>query len=273
MKHIICGFMEAVRQWRIFPGITALLSDQLQTKEDLFMTVKNIFAFGLTIMAIAFTFGCNTSNSGKTSSPSTSGNSTGAAVSNRNAGQTQNGGEGNILIAYFSTNGVVDTSLIDPSIDAASQASIVIPNMALVAAYINENIGGAMFAIRTVKKYPAGMNELNAMGYAERDADARPELSTHVENMDAYNTIYLCYPNWCGTIPMAVATFLEEYDFSGKTIIASCTHFGSGFGNSIRDIEKLCPDARIMQGYNGSGRNVRGDKGAVVNWLRRIGAV
>jgi flavodoxin len=191
----------------------------------------------------------------------------------KKSGNSATGNTGNILIVYFSTSRVVDTSLIDPSIDAASQASIVIPNMELVAAYINETIGGTVFSIQTVKKYPVGMNELNAMGYAERDANARPELSTHVENMGAYDTIYLCYPNWCGTIPMAVATFLEEYNFSGKTIIASCTHFGSGFGNSIRDIEKLCPDSRIIQGYNGSGRNVRGAKDNVVNWLRRSGAV
>jgi hypothetical protein len=189
------------------------------------------------------------------------------------SGPSTAGNAGNILIAYFSTSRVVDRSLIDPSIDAASQASIVIPNMELVAGYINETIGGTVFSIQTVKKYPVGMNELNSMGYAERDANARPELSTHIENMGDYNTIYLCYPNWCGTIPMAVATFLEEYNFSGKTIIASCTHFGSGFGSSIRDIERLCPDSRIIQGYNGSGRNVRGAKGDVVNWLRRTGAV
>jgi hypothetical protein len=179
------------------------------------------------------------------------------------------GSAGNVLIAYFSTSRVVDASLIDPSIDAASQASIVIPNMELVAGYINETIGGTVFAIQTVKKYPVGMNELNSMGYAERDANARPELSTHVENMDTYDTIYLCYPNWCGTIPMAVATFLEEYDFSGKTIIASCTHFGSGFGSSIQDIKKLCPNSIVIQGYNGSGRNVRGAKADVVNWLNK----
>jgi flavodoxin len=170
------------------------------------------------------------------------------------------GNAGNILIVYFSTSRVVDASLIDPKIDAASQASIVIPNMELAAGYIHETIGGTVFTIQTVKKYPVGMNELNAMGYAERDANARPELSTHVENMGAYDTIYLCYPNWRGTIPMAVAAFLEEYDFSGKTLIASCTHFGSGFGSSIRDIKKLCPDSTVIEGYSGSGRNVRDRK-------------
>jgi flavodoxin len=181
--------------------------------------------------------------------------------------QKQDGDAGNVLIAYFTTSGVVDTSLIDPSIDATSQASVVIPNMELVAGYINETIGGAMFAIKTVKKYPVSFKELNAMGYAERDADARPELSTHVKDMSVYKTVYLCYPNWCGTIPMAVATFMDEYDFSGKTIIASCTQFGSGFGSSVQDIRKLCPNSVVREGFVGSGRNVREAKNDVVKWL------
>jgi flavodoxin len=184
-------------------------------------------------------------------------------------GQAQGRDASGVLIAYFSTSGVVDRSLIDQKGDAATQASIVIPNMEIVAGFINETIGGTLFSIRTVKKYPVGMNELNAMGYAELAAQARPELSTRVENMGAYDTIYLCYPNWCGSIPMAVATFLEEYDFSGKTIIASCTHFGSGFGSSIQDIEKLSPKAKVVRGYNGSGRNIQGTKNAVVDWAKR----
>jgi len=176
----------------------------------------------------------------------------------------------NVLIAYFTTSAVVDTSLIDPSIDAVSQASVVIPNMELIAGYINETIGGTMFSIRTVKKYPVRSDELNAMSYEERDANARPELSTRVENMDDYEVIFLCYPNWAGTIPMAVATFLEEYDFSSKTIIASTTHFGSGFGSSIRHIRELCPDSVVMEGFSGSGRNVRDAKDDVVNWLNKF---
>ncbi|MDR1579739.1 MAG: hypothetical protein LBS35_05235 [Synergistaceae bacterium] len=184
--------------------------------------------------------------------------------------QKQGGDAGNVLIAYFTTSGVVDASLIDPSIDATSQASVVIPNMELIARYIDETIGGAMFAIKTVKKYPVGFKELNAMGYEELNANARPELSVHVEDMSVYKTVYLCYPNWCGTIPMAVATFLEEYDFSGKTIVASCTHFGSGFGSSVQDIRKLCPNSVVKEGFVGSGRNVREAKNDVVRWLNEF---
>jgi flavodoxin len=87
--------------------------------------------------------------------------------------------------------------------------------------------------------------------------------------MSAYDTIYLCYPNWCGTIPMAVAAFLEEYDFSGKTIIASCTHFGSGFGSSVQDIQKLCPTAKVVMGYTGTGRNIQQTKNNIVDWAKK----
>jgi len=75
--------------------------------------------------------------------------------------------------------------------------------------------------------------------------NARPELTNTVENMESYDVIYLGYPNWWGTMPMAVFTFLESYDFSGKTIIPFCTHEGSGIGNSERDIKKLCPKAKV----------------------------
>jgi hypothetical protein len=223
------------------------------------MTFKRQFVLGVALILSVSMFGCNTRVSAQGSSRSTSGNSGGTAGSSA----------GNTLIAYFTTSDVVDKSLIDPSVDATSQASVVIPNMQIVAGFINEAVGGTLFAIKTVKKYPVGSDELNGMGYAELEAKARPELSTHVENMDNYDTIYLCYPIWCGTIPMAVATFLEEYDLSGKTIIASCTHFGSGFGSSIQDIQKSSPNANVVRGYTGTGRNIQGTKNAVTDWAKK----
>ena len=215
------------------------------------MRIKN-FALGIVLILGVCLLGCKSRALAQSVSDSIKENST------------------NVLIAYFSTNEVVDTSLIDPSVDATTQASVVIPNMQIFAGYIHEAIGGDLFSIRTVKTYPTDRDELNAMGYAERDANARPELSTHVENMAAYDTIFLCFPNWCGTIPMAVATFLEEYDFSGKTIIASCTHFGSGLGNSIRDIKNLVPNADVVTGFSGSGRTIRNARDDVVKWLNTL---
>lgn len=197
------------------------------------------------------------------------GYSTEAADSDGNSGANQRSTD-RILIAYFTTNRNVDTSQIDPNIDATSMASVVIPNMELVANYIHNAIGGTLFSIETEKKYPVSAEELNAMGYEELEANARPALKTHVKNMTDYDVIFLTYPNWCGTYPMAIATFLEEYDFSGKKLILSCTSFGSGFGSSVRDIERLCPDATVMRGYLGSGRNTRQAEREVVARLNEL---
>ena len=85
------------------------------------------------------------------------------------------------------------------------------------------------------------------MDEAQRDqkAQARPELASHVENMEQYDTIMIGYPNWWASLPMPVASFLEEYDFSGKTILPFCSHGGGRFGQSLTAIAKLVPDAAM----------------------------
>jgi flavodoxin len=85
--------------------------------------------------------------------------------------------------------------------------------------------------------------------------------------MDQYDTIILGYPNWWGTFPMAVFTFLEEYDFSGKTILPFCTHEGSGLGGSERDIRKLCPEAKVLPGLAIRGGSVKNAAETIKSWL------
>ena len=87
--------------------------------------------------------------------------------------------------------------------------------------------------------------------------------------MDDYEVIYLGYPNWWGTFPMAVFTFLESYDFSGKTIIPFCTHEGSGIGSSERDIKKLCPDAKVLTGLAIRGGSVKSADSIIKSWLSK----
>jgi flavodoxin len=89
--------------------------------------------------------------------------------------------------------------------------------------------------------------------------------------MESYDVIYLGYPNWWGTFPMAVFTFLEAYDFSGKTIIPFCTHEGSGMGGSERDIKKLCPGARVEKGLPIKGGSVQGAEKEISSWLQKLG--
>lgn len=147
----------------------------------------------------------------------------------------------NILIAYFSVPENVDTD----GIDANSGASIVVKNkdvlgnMQYMAMTIQEAIGGELFRIETTEEYPLEHETLVNQAKEEQNEDARPELATHIENVEQYNIIFLGYPNWWGDMPQPLYTFLEEYDFSGKTIIPFNSHGGSGFSNTIEEIKKI----------------------------------
>jgi flavodoxin len=112
--------------------------------------------------------------------------------------------------------------------------------------------------------------ETTNVAQEEKRKNARPVLTAKVNDMDSYKVIYIGYPNWWGTMPMAVFTFLESYDFSGKTLIPYCTHEGSGMGNSERDVKKLCSNAKVLPGLAITGGNVgRADKD-VANWLKKL---
>ncbi len=108
------------------------------------------------------------------------------------------------------------------------------------------------------------------MAKKEQHENARPELSNHVKNMDSYNVIFLGYPNWYGTMPMLMFTFLEENEFSGKTIIPFCTHEGSGLGHSENDIAKLCPNAKLLKGLAIHGSSVSDAKKDIINWFSKL---
>ena len=166
-----------------------------------------------------------------------------------------------ILIAFYSRKG--------QNYLGGRIVNLPVGNTEVVANKIKGFVGGDLFEIKTVKSYPVDYTETTEVAMAEKKAGARPELSTHVEKMDEYDTIYLGYPNWWGTFPMAVFTFLEEYNFSGKTIIPFCTHEGSGIGRSESDIIKLCPEAKILPGIAIRGGSVAGADSLVENWIKK----
>ncbi len=146
-----------------------------------------------------------------------SGSVSGSAVSNNASG------DGNILIAYFSWGG----------------------NTQGVAEEIQSQTGADLFEITMVNPYSDDYNTVLDEAQRDQNEQARPELASHVENMEQYDTIILGYPNWWASIPMPVASFLEEYDFSGKTILPFCSHGGGRFGQSLTAISKLVPDAAM----------------------------
>ena len=102
---------------------------------------------------------------------------------------------------------------------------------------------------------------------------ARPELTSYIESIDGYDTIILGYPNYWGTIPMAVATFLERYDFTGKTILPLCTNEGSGMGSSKRDVKKYAKGADVKEGLSITGSRAANSKDAVKKWLAANGLI
>lgn len=130
---------------------------------------------------------------------------------------------------------------------------------------------------RTVTPYPDEYDECTEVAKQEQDENARPELAESVESMEDYDVIFLGYPNWWGDMPMAVYTFLESYDFSGKTIVPFCTHEGSGLSSTESSIAEVCPDAEVMDGLaiRGSVAQNSQDEAAesVAEWLRQAGFI
>lgn len=177
------------------------------------------------------------------------------------------------LVVWFSRVGVTP---FEDGVDASSSASInvrdsqLVGNMQYLAEFIAEETGGEMFQIITEKEYPVEYRDTTDLAKEEQNNDERPALSSHVENMDQYDVIFLGFPNWWGTLPQAVMTFLEEYDFTGKTIVPFCSHGGSRLGRGPQDIATLCPGAELLDGLAVSGSAVSGARADVQEWLNGL---
>lgn len=186
------------------------------------------------------------------------------------SGEGLSGDAGNILIAYFS---VPETDGVD-TVAGASRVAVdgsVMGNNEYLANLIAQETGGDLFAIETTQEYPGTHDELLDFAYNEMQEDARPELSTQIENLDQYDTIFLGYPNWNADLPMPLYTFLEEYDFSGKNIIPFTSHGGSGFSGTIQTIADMQPDAVITDnGLSVSRNDVPDAEGDVADWIESL---
>ena len=170
---------------------------------------------------------------------------------------TAQAGDGKILVAFFSWSG----------------------NAKMLAGQIAEETGADLFEIKAAAPYPDTYREAVKAARRELKSNARPDLSGSVADMAQYSTVFLCYPNWWGTMPMPVLTFLESYDFSGKVMFPLVTHGGSRFGRSLNDIRKTVPELLIGEGLSVSAmdRNPNDDPviGAplqeISSWLQRLG--
>ena len=190
------------------------------------------------------------------------------------AGENAQSLSSNILVVYFTYGENAD---LPEDVDASASASIqtvddeVTGNTGAVARMISEAAKADLFSIRTVQKYPDNYDDTLDQAQDEQSQDTRPELETELESLDAYQTIFLGFPNWWGDMPQPLYTFLEEYDFSGKTIIPFNSHGGSGFSNTIKEIKKLQPDATVSnEGLSISRNDVSGSAQKIIDWAKGI---
>lgn len=167
------------------------------------------------------------------------------------------------LIAYFSRKGenYVNGQIVD----------LPVGNTEVAAKEIQNLTGGDLFCIQPAKAYAENYRKCVEEAKEELQTGARPELAGRVSDWDAYDTILLGYPNWCGTMPMPVWTFLESYDFTGKTILPFCTNEGSGMGHSEADIRKLCPTADLKKGLPVRGSLANASRAEMAAWLKSDG--
>lgn len=144
---------------------------------------------------------------------------------------------------------------------------IEVGNTEKVANMISEITGADLFKIEQKEAYSADYQECIAQAKKDLQENKRPEVLNLPDNLDAYDEIYLGYPNYWGTMPMAVYTFLENYDFSGKKIHPFCTHEGSGLSRTEKDIKKAAKGATVEKGLAIHGSSVDNAKNAVEKWL------
>ena len=166
----------------------------------------------------------------------------------------------NILVVYYSRKG-------ENHMPGGIQ---VLPkgNTAYAAEYIRDALGADLFEIDTVTPYAENYRECCMQAVQEVKANARPEIKGYVVDISGYDTIFVCFPNWCGTAPMCVFTFLEHYDFSDKKIVPLCTNEGSGLAKAPADLARSCPGAVIAEGLSVRGHQVKDSQAAIADWAK-----
>ena len=208
--------------------------------------MKKALALAITVMMTFVLAGCGGSSGSKAETGSNA-----KVATPSESSQVKPVGEkaGKILIAYYSRTG----------------------NTRSVANEIQKNVGGDIFEIKTNHSYPDEYQATTAQAKNEKNSKFRPPLASEVANIDSYDVIFVGYPIWWGTMPMVVFSFLEKYNFAGKTIIPFCTHGGSGLSDSVSDIKNTLPQANVLPGFSLRGSEVGKSQTEIANWLKSIG--
>lgn len=163
------------------------------------------------------------------------------------------------LVAFYSR--------ADENYFGGSMKYIEVGNTEKAAKMIAELTGADLFKIEQKVPYAADYNTCIAQAKKDKQEDSRPELVSLPKNLDDYDEIYLGYPNYCGTMPMAVYTFLDSFDFTGKKIYPFCTHEGSGLSGTEQDIRKSAKGAVVKKGLAIHGSCVDSSRAVLEKWI------
>ena len=195
-----------------------------------------------------------------------------STVSERSSDETMPESDGDhILVAYF-------TPAENSGTDAISSATVTTWNgeemgaAEVLANMIHKHTSSEMFSIQTVSYYPLDYDELADYAKNEQDNNILPELTSHIDNMEQYDTVFVVYPAWWYTMPQAVYSFFDEYDLSGKTVIPCATHAGSRLAGAPSTIEELEPNATVISdGFSVQASDVANAENDVTEWLGKLG--
>ena len=177
--------------------------------------------------------------------------------------QTETKSDSKVLIVYFSRTG-----------ENYNVGNVEVGNTAIMASYMKEYLKADSFEIVPVNKYPDSYDECLSVATKEKNEDARPAIESKLDDISKYDTIFIGYPIWWGSIPQIVYTFMEEYDLSGKTIIPFNTHEGSGDAGTYNTIKNKLTKSNVnTNGLALQGKVARTDEGKekTINWLKELG--
>lgn len=244
--------------------------------------MKKVLSLFLAITMLLSLAACSTTedqlNSSSESSESSSAASTQETLdssssemenSNPESSETGEGPGSNVLVAYFSW---ADNAILADDVDAVTSPSVIPPgNVQRLAVWVQEETGGDLFSIRVTDPYPSDWDDCLARANEERGDNARPELVENVDNLDQYDTVFLGYPNWWYGVPMALLSFLEQNDLSGKQVYLFCSHGTGGLANSVERITDAAPEAiisdNIFDCYEEEAASSQGDIQSCVSGL------
>lgn len=187
-------------------------------------------------------------------------------------GKTAPSGNGKILVAYFSMPETTNPHNMTTE-EANSTVVIngeVLGNTQYMAQVIQRTTNADIYRIEPQNPYPTDHTTLVARAREEQDQDARPAIKDTVANFDSYDTVFIGYPIWWSDLPQILYTFFDTYDFSGKTVIPFSTHGGSGFAGTPSTIQRLEPDAKMLDGLTISRNNIQDAEQEIVSWVNSL---